>query len=403
MTVLKQVQAVVLSFTVAVAGNWTLNASAAEPQNQLASQAEPVTQAAAPSAQDLKQLVAPIALYPDALVGQVLAASTYPTQVVELDRWLQQNKNLTGSQLVAAVDKEPWDPSVKGLSQFPSVVHNMSQNLSWTSALGDAYFNDPNGVMNAIQALRKDARNAGNLKSTPEQTVKTEGQTIIIQPANPEVVYVPTYSPAVVYGEPVAAYPGYSGWDVAAASAISFGAGLFVGAAFSHPWGWGGWGANWHGGNVVYNRNTYISHSNTFVNRNTRYNQNRLYRGGQFDRGLANRPATRPSAPTGQRAPAGRPGSAFQPQGRDLRAGQFGEGSRVGANRPNLSADRGFGNLDRSSMGSRNSAFGGFRQGGVAHMDSARGRSSFGGGGFRGGGGGFRGGGGGFRGGGGRR
>src|SRR5262245_2463890 len=249
MSILKQIQAVLLCFTVAGAGAWMSNATAAQSQNQFSSHAEPVTQSGAPSAKELQQLVAPIALYPDALVGQVLAASTYPTQVVELDRWLEHNKNMTADQKVAAIDKEPWDASIKGLSQFPSVVHNMSQNLSWTSSLGDAYFNDPDGVMNAIQTLRRDAKNAGNLKTTPQQTVQTEGQTIVIQPANPEVVYVPTYSPAV-YGEPIPTYPGYSGWDAAAASALSFGAGLAMGAAFSEPWGWHGWGADWHGGNV---------------------------------------------------------------------------------------------------------------------------------------------------------
>src|SRR5262249_31953293 len=144
-------------------------------------------------------------------VAQILAGSTYPTQVVEADRWLKQNPNLKGDQLAAEVDKQPWDPSIKGLTQFPSVLDNMNKNLSWTSALGDAYFNDQQAVMNAIQVMRKKAQDAGNLKSTSQQTVTTEKQTIIIEPANPQVVYVPTYSPAVVYGSPVPVYPGYSG------------------------------------------------------------------------------------------------------------------------------------------------------------------------------------------------
>jgi len=150
------------------------------------------TTSSAPSASEFQQLVAPIALYPDALVGQVLAASTYPTQVVEADRWLQQNPGLKGEALGSAVDKQPWDPSIKGLTQFPDVLNNMSKNITWTSALGDAYFNDPQSVMNVIQALRRDAEKAGNLTSSSQQTVKMEGQTIIIEPADPTVVYVPS-------------------------------------------------------------------------------------------------------------------------------------------------------------------------------------------------------------------
>jgi len=133
-------------------------------------------QSSAPSQQDLEQLVAPIALYPDALVAQILAGSTYPTQIVEADRWLHQNSNLKGDQLLAAVDKQPWDPSVKALTQFPSVLDNMSQNLSWTSSLGDAYFNVPQDVMNAVQSMRAKAQAAGNLKSTPQQTVTTRAR-----------------------------------------------------------------------------------------------------------------------------------------------------------------------------------------------------------------------------------
>src|SRR5438477_1081605 len=149
------------------------------------STSQPPVQAAQQTPAQLQQLVAPIALYPDALVGQVLAASTYPTQVVEADRWLQQNPGLKGEALGSAVDKQPWDPSIKGLTQFPDVLNNMSKNITWTSALGDAYFNDPQSVMNAIQALRRDAEKAGNLTSSSQQTVKMEGQTIIIEPADP--------------------------------------------------------------------------------------------------------------------------------------------------------------------------------------------------------------------------
>ena len=386
MKTFKQVQAVVVSFAMVITfvtpTSVIPNARAADLQSQQPLQTTPRPTSSAPTPKELQQLVAPIALYPDKLVAQVLAGATNPTDVVEADRWLQENKNLKGSQLMAAVDKQPWDPSVKALTEFPSVLHNMSVNLSWTSGLGDAYFNDPQGVMAAIQALRKDAENAGNLKTTPQQTVSAEGQTIVIQPTNPEVVYVPTYSPAV-YGTPIAAYPGYSGWDVAAASALSFGVGAAVGAAFNYGWGWGGWGADWHGGSATFNRNNYVSRSNTFVNRNTRYNQ-ALSRTGQanranINRGMANRSAGQFNRPNYNAAI--NQANRMKPQ--------------------SLSASRGFGNRDFSSVGARSGAFSGFDRGGAAGLSSARGRSSFSGGGFRGGGGGFRGGGGGFRGGGG--
>ena len=163
-------------------------------------------QGAPMSEQELNNLVSPIALYPDALVAQILAASTFPDQVAVADNWLQQNKSLTGSALMQAVNGQSWDPSVKALTQFPSVLNSMAQNLAWTSQLGEAYHNQQSQVMSAIQTLRQQAKNAGNLKSTPQQTVSTQSQggqqVIVIQPANPQVVYVPEYSPSVVYGYP---------------------------------------------------------------------------------------------------------------------------------------------------------------------------------------------------------
>ena len=385
MKTFKQVQAVVVSFAMVIAfvtpTSVISNAHAADLQSQQTLQTTPATTSSAPTPKELQELVAPMALYPDKLVAQVLAGATNPTDVVEADRWLQENKNLKGSQLMAAVDKQPWDPSVKALTEFPSVLHNMSVNLAWTSGLGDAYFNDPQGVMASIQALRKDAQGAGNLKTTPEQTVTTEGQTIVIQPTNPEVVYVPSYSPAV-YGTPIAAYPGYSGWDVAAASALSFGVGAAVGAAFNYGWGWHGWGADWHGGSATFNRNNYVSRSNTFVNRNTRYNQ-AVRRTGQanranINRNLANRSAGQFNRPDYRKNAAINQANRMKPQ--------------------SFSASRGYGNRGTSSIGRGSGAFSGFSRGGSAGMNSARGRSSFSGGrsgGFRGGGGGGRRGGGG--------
>ena len=216
----------------------------------------------------MQQLVAPIALYPDELVAQVLAAATYPTEIVEANRWLQQNSSLKDAQLADAVDKQPWDPSVKALTQFPSVLANMDKNLSWTSALGDAYFNQPQDVLNAVQVMRKRAQSAGTLKTTAQQTVTTKDQTIIIEPANPEVVYLPEYDPWVVYGSPLLAYPGYFDAGFFVGPVIWFDVGFPLGHFHRHfPWGWHSWGCDWHNRFIVFNHNRFISRSPTFINR----------------------------------------------------------------------------------------------------------------------------------------
>lgn len=272
---------------------------------QQASQEQaPATTYAAPTPDQLYQLVAPIALFPDNLVAMVLAASTYPDQVSAAYQWLQQNASLKGQQLAEAANQQPWDASVKGLTAFSDVLSQMATNLSWTSALGDAYFNIPHSVMNAVQVMRQRAYAAGNLKSNQQQNVTVQNQapgaapppaaaegeepqttvvqappqTIIIQPAQPEIVYVPTYNPTVVYGAPVPVYPGYSTGAMVATSLLSFGVGIAVGAAISGGgccgWGYNSWGCGWHNNTVVYNHNTYISTSNTFVNRNNYYGRN---------------------------------------------------------------------------------------------------------------------------------
>ena len=217
------------------------------------------------SADELQQLVAPIALYPDALVAQILGAATFPDQVAAADGWLQQNKNLTGTALMQAVDTQPWDPSVKALTQFPSVLDNLAKNLSWTSALGEAYHTQAADVMSAVQVLRAKAKAAGNLKSGSQITVVQQSpQVIVIQPTNPQVVYVPQYNPTVVYGTPVQT-PGYSTADVVATGLLAFGVGIAVGAAISNNsccgWGYSYWNCNWHGGAVVYRSNVYYGNS----------------------------------------------------------------------------------------------------------------------------------------------
>ena len=138
--------------------------------------------------EQLRQLVAPISLYPDSLVAQILAASTFPEQVVEADQWVQAHPDLKGDALAKAVDQQPWDPSVKALTAFPSVLGNIDKNLAWTSSLGDAYYNQEQGVMDAVQAMRQRAQEAGNLKTTEQQTVTSQDSAIIIEPPNPEVV-----------------------------------------------------------------------------------------------------------------------------------------------------------------------------------------------------------------------
>ncbi len=246
---------------------------------------EPGPPPGAATVQELQELVSPIALYPDVLVAQILAGSTYPTQVVEADRWLKQNPNLTGDQLAAQVNPQPWDPSIKSLTQFPTVLQTMNDNLAWTSALGEAYYNQPSDVMNAIQVLRNMAVNAGTLKTTDQQKVEVAPappaaaqaagqpsvqQTVVIQPAQPTTVYVPQYNPTTAYGAPVAAPAGYTGSDLLLTGVLSFGAGILVGSLINN--GNNNWGCNWYGGgghssSVKYNNNVYVTNNNVYPGR----------------------------------------------------------------------------------------------------------------------------------------
>ncbi|MGC2529092.1 MAG: DUF3300 domain-containing protein [Candidatus Acidiferrum sp.] len=222
------------------------------------------TETAPQSAAELQALVAPIALYPDSLVAQILTASTFPDQVAIANYWLQQNKSLTGSALMQAVDKQSWDPSVKALTEFPTVLDNMSKNLTWTSSLGEAYHDQQAEVMAAIQTLRAEAKAKGNLKSSSQiAVVQQSPQVIVIQPANPQIVYVPVYNPAVIYGTPYVT-PGYSAGDVAAAAVIGFGVGIAVGAMMSGGccgWGYSSWNCGWHGTAVIYHGGGYYGNS----------------------------------------------------------------------------------------------------------------------------------------------
>ena len=335
MKLFKQVLTLLLCFSLL---RFTAQAESFGPTGQ--SNEQSPTPPAQQSHQDLQQLVAPIALYPDALVAQILAASTYPTEIVEADRWMQSHPNLKGEELANEVDKQPWDPSVKALTQFPSVLENMDKNLPWTSSLGDAYANQQLDVTDAVQTMRQQARKAGKLDSNEQEKVTTQGNTIVIEPANPEVIYVPAYDPWLVYGDPIVAYPGWypvPGIFLGGVG-IGFGIGFGVGFFGGYGWGWHHWGYDWHGRSVIYNHNTYISHSRTIINRNN-FNHNN-FNHGNFNHGNAFR--------------GGRPGA--------------GGSTFHGSSAPHF------------QPGTRSGAFSGFDHGGNVRGFSSRGRSSFGGG-----------------------
>jgi uncharacterized membrane protein YgcG len=259
----KKILSVALSFVLVTTSSQILygyQTAASPPPADSGNPTDPAPQSAA----ELQSLVAPIALYPDALVAQILTASTFPDEVAIANYWMQQNKSLTGSALMQAVNKQSWDASVKALTEFPSVLTNLANNLTWTSSLGEAYHNQQAEVMTAIQTLRAQAQAAGNLKSSSQITVVQQSpQTIVIQPANPQIVYVPEYNPTVVYGTPYTT-PGYSAGDVAAAGIIGFGAGIAVGALMSGGccgWGYSSWNCGWHGNAVVYHGGAYYGNS----------------------------------------------------------------------------------------------------------------------------------------------
>jgi len=220
------------------------------------------------SQEELDQMLAPIALYPDSLLGQVLIASTYPLEVVLADRWVKQNKNLKGDALNNAVDRQYWDASVKALVPFPEVLSMMSEKTEWTQRLGDAFLSQQDDVMDTVQRLREKARNAGNLKTTEQQVVVVEREIIRVEPVNPQVVYVPVYDPRWVYGPwwwpaypPYVVYPYYPGF-VISPGFIWFGTGFIVGAFWSSAWGY--W--DWPHHHVIVHTNRTININRPYVN-----------------------------------------------------------------------------------------------------------------------------------------
>lgn len=411
-------------------------------------------------AEELDQLVAPIALYPDTLLSQVLIASTYPLELVEAERWVGQNKGLKGDALKKAADAKKWDDSVKSLTAVPDVLAMMSDKLDWTQKLGDAVLAQQPDVMDAIQRLRQKAQANDKLKTNKQQKVTTSAQGgknyIVIEPAEPNIVYVPYYDPAIVYGSwPYPAYPPYyfaaPGYIAGAAIAtgVAFAAGVAVGA-WARPGNWWGGSFNWGNNNININNDIDINKRNNWVHnpdhrQGVRYNnenvKQKFSKGDIRDkdqrmdfRGRDGQPVLKPGSdrpgdrPGGDRRPDGRPDR--DGPGKDARPG--GDRQKPGADRPQArpSGDRpgggdrqkpqakgpqhggGLDRIDRGSLeraaSQRGQASLGDRGGGRPNVGSGGGRPHVGGGGGggrqigAGGGGGGRVGGGGGRGGGGR-
>jgi hypothetical protein len=238
------------------------------------------------------------------MLAQVLAACTYPLEIIQLQQWLEKNTGLKDKALADAVAKQPWDASIQALAALPEVVKRLADDIAWTTDLGNAFLSQQSDVMDAVQRMRKKAQDKGNLKTNEQQKIETQvvqnKEVIVIQQANPQVVYVPTYDPVIIYGPPVYPYPPIyypPAWYYPAGMAISFGVGVAMGAFWSGGWGWGcGWGGN----------------NNVYINRDNNFNRN----------SNINRPSQLPSGPG---SGANRPGNG---------AGANRPGTGAGANRP---------------------------------------------------------------------
>jgi hypothetical protein len=392
---------VVFCAALLVPGDLTLLADARQQQDSTTQEAP----AKIPNDQ-LDSLVAPIALYPDPLLAQVLAASTYPLEIIQLQQFLSKNPNLKDKALEEAVMKQSWDPSVQGLSPMPDVVKRLADDIQWTTDLGNAFLAQESDVMDAVQRMRAKAEGKGNLKSTDQMKVETKvvenKQVIVIEQSNPQVVYVPSYNPTVVYGPPAYPYPpvyypppGY----YAAGMAISFGVGLAMGAAWGGGWGYNaGWGGN---NNItINNNNNFNRNSNANINRSSNrsnsWQHNPQHRGGTpySNRSTANKFG----GTTRGASVADRQSNARQQQGRQQRGGQAGTANRGGAGggRQQVgTADRGGAGGGRQQAGGGNRTSGGGGAGGggdrIGNRSVPSGGSSRGSGGFGGGAGGYSG------------
>jgi hypothetical protein len=404
------------------------------------------TDQAAPTipAGQLDSLVAPVALYPDPLLTQVLVASTYPLEIIQLQQWLQKNSGLTGDALTNAVQKQDWDPSIQAMSVFPDLVKRLADDIKWTTDLGNAFLAQQSDVMDAVQRMRAKAMDAGKLKTNEQMKVETQvvdtKTIVVIQPANPQIVYVPTYNPVVVYGPPVYMYPYppiyYPPPSYYAAGVFfAFGVGIAVGSYYRGGWGYNcGWGR--HTTIIVNRNNNYVKHYNTVninrvnvnnttinnVNRNgnSNWQHNSQHRGGtpypnkqvastyggtaRGDSMSTRQANARQQASTSNRASAGtsRPPSnagakssnvgtsAANRTGSNVGARPSNSGataaSRPGASASNTGANRtgGTGNnignrqVPTSDSSRNNSAFGGASSKANAQATSARGASSMG-------------------------
>jgi hypothetical protein len=294
--------------------------------------------------EQLDSLVAPIALYPDPLLAQTLAASTYPLEIIQLQQWLAKNPKLEDQALADAVAKQPWDPSIQAMAALPDVVKRLADDIQWTTDLGNAFLAQQSDVMDAVQRMRRKAQDNGNLKSNEQQKVEMkvveEKNVIVVEQANPQIVYVPAYSPTVVYGPPIYPYPPiyYPPPYYAGGMAISFGIGVAMGAAWSGGWGWG---CGWNSGNVN-------------INVNNNFNRVSHYNRGNVNRSWQHNPQHRGGTPYRDRSTADRYGGTAR--GDSLSSRQSGarqqtgaQGGIAGGNRPTSSAStRG---VDRSSGG----------------------------------------------------
>jgi hypothetical protein len=355
-----------------------------------------VSSQASLKAEQVDQLLAPIALYPDALLAQVLMASTYPLEIVQAARWVKSNPGRTGKALEDALQTQTWDPSVKSLAAVPQVLQMMDEKLEWVQRVGDAFLAQREDVMNGVQRLRAKASAAGKLQTTKEQKVTTQAvaskTVIVIQPANPQTVYVPVYNPAVVYGAwPYPAYPPYPYYPAgyAVGTALAFTTGVAVGAAL-----WGN--VNWGNNNVNINVNQFNSYNRTNIS-NTNWQHDAGHRKGvpyrdagvaqQYGRSQANtasrddfrgRTNVSPSEFRGTQ-----PGDRSRDGGRPAGASASPAGSRPGgpSTRPAPTSDFG------SRGGRADNAFTNVDRGGAARVNADRGRASMGGGASLGGGG----------------
>ena len=328
----------------------------------------PPNQALAPN--QLEDLVAPIALYPDPLISQILVASTYPLELVQALQWIQRNPGLTGAALTQAAEQQNWDPSVQALVVFPDLIKRLNQDITWTTNLGNAFLGQQGDVMDAVQRMRAKAEQSGKLSSTPQQQVTNtneSGQPVIqIEPADPQMIYLPQYDPAYIWGPPM--YYPYASWGYPGGY-FGFGLGIPIGAYFGGGWGgWGGWGwqPGWGGHNIFVNNN--------FIHR---YNFNSRGSGSLNGRSnWAHDASHRQGVPYSNAAVSSRYGGGVR-QNLQSRASAAQAQSR-GARSPSGGERMGNRQIAPSKPSSNRSAFGGVRDGGAARMHSDHGFSSLG-------------------------